>query len=79
MNSYEQMKNQFLVELNKVIPMSADNLNLVASALDVAACKYDVELKEAPQQSDDNIVPAMLNTYLIVKKTEGSSRCCFPR
>ena len=73
MNSYEQMKNQFLVELNKVIPMSADNLNLVASALDVAACKYDVELKEAPQQSDDNIVPAMLNTYLIVKKTEGLS------
>lgn len=73
MNNYEQMKNQFLVELNKSLPMSADNFNLVVSALDIAVRKFDITLKETSQETSENVIPAMLDTYLIVKKTEGLS------
>lgn len=60
MNNYEQMKNQFLVELNKSMSIDADNLNLIASALDVAASKYDIAIKTTSQPEDKNVIPAML-------------------
>ena len=73
MNNYEQMKNQFLVELNKSMSIDADNLNLIASVLDIAASKYDVTSKANSQPENKSVIPVMLDTYLVVKKTEGLS------
>ena len=74
MNSYEQMKNRFLVEVDSLVPhMSASDLELVVKALDVAANSYEVTKKEVsliPYTSD---LPELVKTYLVVKKTEGLS------
>lgn len=73
MNTYEQLKNQFLVELNGTMSLSGDDLNLITAALDRAAHPYEITLKETALSTKIDPIPAMLKTYIVVKKTEGIS------
>lgn len=68
MNSYEQLKNQFLVELNGTMSMSGDDLNLVTAALDRAAHPYEITLKQTALSTKVDPVPQLLKTYIVVKK-----------
>ena len=47
MNNYEQMKNQFLVELTSQLPcISAKEIEKISLALDISAHGYEIEKKE---------------------------------
>ena len=74
MNDYEQMKNQFLVELNSRFPHATnDEIDSVLLALDIAAHNYEIDKKETALVPYVSPVPELLKTYLVVKKTEGLS------
>lgn len=74
MNGYEQLKNQFLVELEKAMhTLSTDDINTVSGALDRAAYQFDVKKKETGLSVYVDPIPGAVKVYLIVKKTEGLS------
>lgn len=69
---YEKMKNHFLLELEMALPgMSAEQIGRICMALDRAAMGYDVKLRETALAVVEDAVPALLKTYIVVKKTEG--------
>lgn len=74
MNSYEQMKNSFLLEVSSLFPsFSVDELNKISSALDRSAYGFDVSRKETALSTYVDPIPMLVKTYIIVKKTEGRS------
>lgn len=74
MNVYEQMRSAFLVELASNKPeISAEELTMIASALDRVAMRYEVQAKESGLAVMQEI-PELVRTYLIVKKTEGLAK-----
>lgn len=73
MNAYEQLKNRFLVELDG-LELSGEELNRITSALDRAAYDYEIIHKETALSTQVvDSVPALVKTYIVVKKTEGRS------
>lgn len=74
MNGYEQMKNSFLAELNKMIPdILGDTIRTIGDALDKAAYQFDIVVKETAIAVRENIIPEVVKIYIAVKKTEGLS------
>ena len=74
MNNYEQMKNQFLVELTSQLPcISVKEIEKISLALDISAHGYEIEKKEVSMIPYVSPIPELLKTYLVVKKTEGLS------
>lgn len=74
MNTYEQFKNRFLVELENSIPeLSGEYFNSISQALDRASYSYEISVKEMSLIPAPDIIPTLLKTYIVVKKTEGLS------
>lgn len=71
MNNYEQMKNRFMVELNSTMPLTSESLNLITAALDRAIYGYELVLQETALSTFVDPIPAMVKTYIVVKKAEG--------
>ena len=70
-DAYEQMKNAFLVELERVESVPQEQLALISQSLDRAAYQYKVTVKETALAVVNDPLPGLLRTYLVVKKTEG--------
>lgn len=74
MNTYEQFKNRFLVELENSIPdLARDHLYSIGQVLDRAAYPYDISVKETSLVPSHDLIPSLVKTYIVVKKTEGLS------
>lgn len=74
MNGYEQMKNSFLAELNKMIPdLLGETACAISDALDKAAYPFDISVKETSIAIRDDVIPEIVKIYIAVKKTEGRS------
>ena len=74
MNSYEQMKNRFLLEVSNEMPsLSVENVNKIGTALDRAAYGYEISQKDTALSTCVDPIPVLVKTYIIVKKTEGRS------
>lgn len=74
MNVYEQMRSAYLVELETEMPdMSGEMLERICAALDRATRRYDIREKETALALDADPIPALVKTYIVVKKTEGLS------
>lgn len=72
MNAYEQMKNNFYVELEQMLPdLPRDYYQLIGAALDHAAFQFDVTVKETSLTTTIDYIPPLLKTYIAVKKVEG--------
>lgn len=72
MNNYERMKNIFMEELYK-IGMDVEAVRAAGSALDRAAHAYEITPKETALSTNVCLVPQLVKTYIVVKKTEGLS------
>ncbi|MBQ8313666.1 MAG: tyrosine-type recombinase/integrase, partial [Clostridia bacterium] len=71
-NAFEQMKNGFLVELERCMPgLDGSDVACILGALERAAFPYEVQLKEVALTAYVDPVPQLLKVYLAVKKTEG--------
>lgn len=70
-DAYEQLKNAFLVELERVEAVPHEQLLLISQSLDRAAYQYEVTVKETALTVANDPLPGLLRTYLVVKKTEG--------
>lgn len=74
MNSYEQMKNSFLAELNKIMPdLSGDVTRTICDALDKAVYPFEITVKETAITLREDVIPEVVKIYIAVKKTEGLS------
>lgn len=74
MNTYEQMKNNFFVELeNSIIGIPPGLMVRIGNALDRAMYPYEVNVKETSLVVVDDPIPMLVKTYIVVKKTEGLS------
>lgn len=70
---YKQLKNDFLVELDKV-DIDADVMKLVIQCLNVAAKDYDISRKEtAIVVYEHDKLPTLAKTYLVSLAVEGYS------
>lgn len=74
-NAYEQMKNRFLLELDKVGPgfVSADQFDIIGKCIDRAAFDFDVTTKQTALVPAPDPIPMLVKTYIVVKRTEGLS------
>lgn len=74
MNGYEQMKNSFLAELNRVMPdVSGQTICAIGDALDKAAYPFEITTKETAIALREELIPEVVKIYIAVKKTEGLS------
>ena len=74
MNAYEQLRTALMVEIEKDITgITTETLNKISSALDRAAQRYEVSIKELSLSVDVDPIPELVKIYLVVKKTEGLS------
>jgi integrase/recombinase XerD len=74
MNAYEQMKNSFLAELNRLIPdITGMTTQMICNALDKAAYPFEITAKETAIAVREEIIPEIVKVYIAVKKTEGLS------
>lgn len=74
MNGYEQMKNSFLAELNKMMPeLLGETTRMIGDALDKAAYQFEISVKETALAVREEIIPEVVKIYIAVKKTEGRS------
>lgn len=74
MNAYEQLKNSFYLELERIMPdMAKERMVAIGRALDMASYPYEVRPKENALAVVEDPVPMLVKTYLVVKKTEGLS------
>jgi hypothetical protein len=63
-NAYEQMKNNFYVELEQMLPdLPRDYYQLIGAALDHAAFRFDVTVKETSLTTTIDYIPPLLKTY----------------
>lgn len=63
MNAYEQMKNNFYVELEQMLPdLPREQYELIGQALDRAAFPYDVTVKETSLTIAVDLIPPLLKT-----------------
>lgn len=70
MNTYEQMKNRFYCELN-ALKLAPSQVMEIGQALDRAAYLYEIQPKETSLAVRQDQIPALVKTYIVVKKTEG--------
>lgn len=74
MNMYEQMRSAYLVELAKEYPgMTGESLEQICAVLDRVSQRYEIQEKEMALAVDTDPIPALVKTYIVVKKTEGLS------
>lgn len=74
MNDYEQLKNRFLLEVDSVLPdLPSSYQSVIAKALDRAAYSFEISHKQTALTAQVDPVPALVKTYIVVKKTEGLS------
>ena len=74
MNTYEQMRNDFLFELELMAPdMPSEIRSAICAALDRACHKYTIDHKETSLAVIEDVVPEIAKVYIAVKKTEGLS------
>lgn len=63
MNAYEQMKNDFYVELEQTLPdLPREQYELIGNVLDRAAFKYDITVKETSLTIAVDLIPPLLKT-----------------
>lgn len=70
MSLYEQMKNQFLYEID-MLGIDKKLMPVIGSVLDKVAYGYDIKAKETAMTIVESYIPMLLKTYIAVKKTEG--------
>lgn len=74
MNCYEQMKNSFLMELDRLMPdISSQTIAMIGDALDKAAYPFEIVVKETAIVVREELIPEVVKIYIAVKKTEGLS------
>lgn len=74
MDCYEKMRNAFVTELSMALPdLLTEATDIIAAALDRAAQGYEVVEKETALALRTESIPAIVKTYIAVKKTEGLS------
>ena len=74
MNVYEQMRSAYLVELAKDYPgMTGESMEQICAVLDRVSQRYEIREKETALAVDTDPIPALVKTYIVVKKTEGLS------
>lgn len=74
MNAYEQMRIGYMVELAKEMPwLAPEALNKISTVLDSIAQRYEIHDKETALSTNTNLIPDLVKTYIVVKKTEGRS------
>lgn len=70
---YEQMKNDFLLELSARLDLEDSITQTILSCLDVAIDKYNVTQKETQISPYVYMVPKHIQMYLVCKSVEGYS------
>lgn len=74
MSAYEQMKNLFLTELDSNMPeLTANQIVWIGKTLDKAAYSYSIANKGTSLVIAEDPIPALVKTYVVIKKTEGLS------
>lgn len=74
MKAYEQMRSAYLVELAKDYPdMTGESMEQICAVLDRVSQRYEIREKETALTVDTDPIPALVKTYIVVKKTEGLS------
>lgn len=72
MNTQEQFKNTFLLELNKEIPeVMEEYYEVIEYCLTKTMFDYDINVKNTALAVIQDPVPQLVKIYLVVKKTEG--------
>ena len=72
MNTQEQFKNTFLLELNKEIPEVMEKYyEAIEYCLTKTMFDYDINIKNTALTIVQDPVPQLVKIYLVVKKTEG--------
>lgn len=72
MNTQEQFKNTFLLELNKEIPeVMEEYYEAIEYCLTKTMFDYDINVKNTALAVVQDLVPQLVKIYLVVKKTEG--------
>lgn len=66
---YEQFKNQFMLSLSAIY--SKEDVEVIASKLDIVAYDYEVTRKETALVPYNEELPEMVKTFLVCKKIEG--------
>lgn len=71
-NTYEQLKSSFLLQLEILEPELLKNYHeSIGKALDYAAFPYEITKKETSLTVISDPLPQLVKIYLVVKKTEG--------
>lgn len=68
---YEQMKNDFMMQLIGKTNLSNDMIQSVLSCLDLAAYNYDVRQKETSLVPYNQELPPVAKTFIVCKSVEG--------
>lgn len=71
---YEQLKNDFTMQLTTLLPNLGNNeINDILCALDMSANKYDITKKETGIVIYNQGIPYYVKTFLVCKSVEGYS------
>ena len=71
---YEQMKNEFLMQLTNYSDLPNGLINQVLSCLDVAVYNYDIRQKETAIVPYNQELPPVAKTFIVCKSVEGYSK-----
>lgn len=71
---YEQMKNEFLMQLTNHSDLPNGLINQVLSCLDVAVYNYDIRQKETAIVPYNQELPPVAKTFIVSKSVEGYSK-----
>lgn len=71
---YEQMKNDFLMQLTNHSDLANDSIQQVLSCLDLAVYNYDISQKNTELISYNFELPSVVKTFIVCKSVEGYSK-----
>lgn len=70
---YEQMKNEFLLNLSNTETFSSDELNTILTCLDLSVYNYDILRKQTQIIPYNQELPEMVKMFIVSKSIEGYS------
>lgn len=70
---YEQMKNEFLMQLTNSSNFTKEDIQIIISCLNLATYNYDVVKKETSIIPYNQELPQLAKTYIVCKSIEGYS------
>lgn len=71
---YNQLKNDFIMELDKRINLDNDQLEIILDSLDYVAFNYEVQRKQTQIVLYNNELPQLAKIYIVSKSVEGYSK-----